>query len=148
MRVLLQRVKHAAVTIDGVVHGEIKQGLLLFVGITHTDTIEIIEKVAKKCSDLRIFEDENGKMNKGIQDVGGAILSISQFTLFADCKKGRRPGFDKSAKGDIALPLYTAFNEALRTCGVVVEMGVFGADMKVDLCNDGPVTIMLDSEEW
>ena len=97
---------------------------------------------------LRVFEDENGKMNRGLQDIGGSILSISQFTLYADCKRGRRPGFEKAARGDFAQPMYHAFNEELRTYGIHVETGIFGADMKVDLLNDCPVTILLDSEEW
>ena len=147
MRVVLQRVKHASVTIDGNVHGSIQQGFLALVGITHEDTKEIVKKVAKKCAELRVFEDENGKMNKGLQDIGGDILSISQFTLYADCKKGRRPGFDKAAKPDLANPLYDYFNEQLRSYGLQVPTGIFGADMKVELLNDGPVTILLDSNE-
>lgn len=147
MRVVLQRVKHASVTIDGEVHGKIEQGHLLLVGISHTDTKEIADKLAKKCVELRIFEDENGKMNKSLLDVEGNILSISQFTLYADCKKGRRPGFDKAGKPDMAKPLYEYFNDVLRSYGVSVETGIFGADMKVELLNDGPVTILLDSDE-
>lgn len=147
MRVVLQRVKHASVTIDGNVHGKIEHGLLLLVGIAQTDTKEIADKLAKKCVELRIFEDENGKMNKSLLDVQGNILSISQFTLYADCKKGRRPGFDKAGKPDMAKPLYEYFNEVLCSYGVSVETGIFGADMKVELLNDGPVTILLDSDE-
>ena len=147
MRVVLQRVKHASVTVDGTICGSIAQGYLLLVGITQSDNEGIIKKMAKKCAELRVFEDENGKMNKGLADVNGQILSISQFTLYADCRKGRRPGFEKAAKGDIAQPLYELFNEELRKAGVHVETGIFGADMKVDLLNDGPVTILFDSEE-
>lgn len=147
MKVVLQRVSHAKVTIDGNVHGEIEQGLLLLVGITQTDTTEIADKLAKKCVELRIFEDENGKMNKSLIDIGGRILSISQFTLYADCRKGRRPSFDKAGKPDMAKPLYEYFNSALARFGCDVETGIFGADMKVDLLNDGPVTIIVDSEE-
>ena len=148
MRVLLQRVQHASVRVDGTITGSIKQGFLLLVGITSSDTDAIMKKMAGKCAQLRVFEDENGKMNKGLSDIGGSILSISQFTLYADSKKGRRPGFDKAARGEFAQPMYEAFNEELRTYGIHVETGIFGADMKVELLNDGPVTIMLDSEEW
>lgn len=147
MRVVLQRVKHASCTIDGNVTGKIEQGLLLLVGITDSDTKEILEKVAKKCVELRIFEDENGKMNLGLKDVGGSILSISQFTLYADCKRGRRPGFTNAARPEMASPMYDSFNEILRSYDVKVETGIFGADMKIELLNDGPVTIILDSEE-
>lgn len=147
MRVVLQRVKHASVTVDGTICGSIGQGFLLLVGITQSDHEGIIKKMAKKCAELRVFEDEKGKMNKGLADVNGEILSISQFTLYADCRKGRRPGFEKAAKGDIAQPLYELFNEELRKAGVHVETGIFGADMKVDLLNDGPVTILFDSAE-
>lgn len=147
MRVVLQRVKHASVTIDGSVHGEIKQGFLALVGITNDDTKEIVEKLAKKCAQLRVFEDEAGKLNLGLSDIQGEVLSISQFTLYADCKKGRRPGFEKAAKPDLAKPLYEYFNEQLESYDIHVETGVFGADMKVDLLNDGPVTILLDSAE-
>lgn len=147
MKIVAQRVTHASVTIEGMVYGEIQQGLLLFVGITHEDTEVIADKLAKKCVELRIFEDENGKLNKSLLDIQGSILSISQFTLYADCKKGRRPGFEKAGKPAMAKPLYEYFNEALRSYGCKVETGVFGADMKIDLLNDGPVTIILDSTE-
>lgn len=147
MRVVLQRVKYASCTIDGVVTGKIDQGLMLLVGICNSDTKEILEKVAKKCVELRIFEDENGKMNLGLKDIQGKILSISQFTLYADCKKGRRPGFTNAARPEMASPMYDQFNEILRNYDVQVETGVFGADMKIELLNDGPVTIILDSEE-
>lgn len=148
MRVVLQRVSKASVKVDGAITGEIEQGFLLLVGITPSDDEPIIRKLARKCAELRIFEDENGKLNKGLKDVQGSILSISQFTLYADCKKGRRPGFDKAAKGDIAEPLYELFNKILREeYELRVETGIFGADMKVELLNDGPVTIILDSEE-
>lgn len=146
MRVIIQRVKHASVTIDNSVHGEIKTGFLLLVGIRQNDDSSIVKKLAKKCAEMRIFEDEQGKMNRGLQDVNGEILSISQFTLYADCKKGRRPGFEEAAKGAYAQPLYDAFNEELRTYGIEVKTGIFGADMKVELLNDGPVTILLDSD--
>lgn len=148
MRVVLQRVSKASVKVDGAITGEIEQGFLLLVGITPGDDEPVVRKLARKCAELRIFEDENGKLNKGLKDVQGSILSISQFTLYADCKKGRRPGFDKAAKGDIAEPLYELFNKILREeYELKVETGIFGADMKVELLNDGPVTIILDSEE-
>ena len=147
MKVVLQRVKHASVTIDGNVYGKINQGYLLLVGITDGDTETEAKKLADKIVDLRIFEDENGKMNLGIEQVNGAILSISQFTLYADCKKGRRPSFTKAARPEISNPLYETFNGFLKDRGMHVETGIFGADMKVELLNDGPVTIVLDSNE-
>lgn len=148
MRVVLQRVKYASVTIEGEVKGAIEQGFLALVGITQTDTEEIAAKMAKKCAELRVFEDVDGKMNLGLRDIQGKILSISQFTLYADCKRGRRPGFEKAAKPDMAEPLYVYFNEQLSSYDISIETGVFGADMKVELLNDGPVTILLDSEAW
>lgn len=148
MRVLIQRVTHASVTVDGNVTGRIDQGFLLLVGITQEDSEEIADKLGKKTVELRVFEDERGKMNLNLHDVQGKILSISQFTLYADCRRGRRPGFELAAKPSQAKPLYEYFNQQLAHYGVPVETGVFGADMKVELCNDGPVTIMLDSKEW
>ena len=147
MRVVLQRVKEASVTIDGKIHGQIQQGYMALVGICEEDNEEIVAKLAKKTAELRVFSDADDKMNLGIQDVNGAILSISQFTLYADCKKGRRPSFVKAAKPDIANPLYEYFNDCIRGYGIHVETGIFGADMKVSLINDGPVTIILDSNE-
>jgi D-tyrosyl-tRNA(Tyr) deacylase len=147
MRVVLQRVKEASVTIDGKIHGQIQQGYMALVGICEEDNQEIVAKLAKKTAELRVFSDADDKMNLGIQDVNGAILSISQFTLYADCKKGRRPSFVKAAKPDIANPLYEYFNDCIRGYGIHVETGIFGADMKVSLINDGPVTIILDSNE-
>lgn len=147
MRVVLQRVKYAQVKVNDACIGKIEKGFMLLVGITQDDTLETIQKVAKKCAGLRIFEDEEGKMNLSLEDVQGDILSISQFTLYADCKKGRRPSFVKVAKGEQANALYEAFNEELRNYGIHVETGEFGADMKVELLNDGPVTILLDSDE-
>lgn len=147
MRVVLQRVKHASVTIDGEIHGKIEQGLLLLVGIEDADDDETLKKMAKKCIELRIFEDAEGKMNLGLKDVKGNILSISQFTLYADCKKGRRPSFTRAGKPAFATMMYDRFNQYLRSYDIIVEEGVFGADMKVELLNDGPVTILLDSKE-
>lgn len=147
MKVVMQRVKNASVTIEGNIYSEISEGLLLLVGIEDSDTDEMIEKMAKKCVELRIFEDENGKMNLGLQDIHGSILSISQFTLYADCKKGRRPSFTKAGKPEFSSMMYDKFNELLKSYDVEVKTGIFGADMKVALLNDGPVTIILDSKE-
>ncbi|MDE6475768.1 MAG: D-tyrosyl-tRNA(Tyr) deacylase [Erysipelotrichaceae bacterium] len=147
MRVVLQRVANANVCVEGKVIGEIQQGFLLLVGITHEDSKADVEKMAKKCVELRIFEDEEGKMNKSIFDIGGEILSISQFTLYADCQKGRRPSFVKAAPRELAQDLYHLFNEALKSYQIPVQTGKFGADMKVSLLNDGPITILLDSDE-
>ena len=148
MKFVIQRVKKASVSIGGETAGSISKGFLVLIGIGHEDTREDADILVKKMTGLRIFEDENGKTNLSLADVGGALLLISQFTLYADCKRGRRPGFEKAARGDFAQPMYHAFNEELRTYGIHVETGIFGADMKVDLLNDGPVTILLDSEEW
>ena len=148
MRVVVQRCSRAQVRIDGAVVGSIGQGFMLLVGITEGDTKAQAELLAKKVAQMRVFEDEQGKMNLGMQEVGGAILSISQFTLYADCKKGNRPSFIKAARPETAEPLYNYFNDLLRTqYGLQVETGRFGADMKVDFINDGPVTILLDTTE-
>ncbi len=146
MKVVIQRVKESSVEIDGKINGKINKGLMVLVGFCATDTIEIVDKMIDKMIHLRIFEDDNGKMNLSLQDVQGDILSISQFTLYADCKKGRRPSFISAAKPDIAIPLYDYFNDQIKERGIHVETGIFGADMKVSLINDGPVTILLDSE--
>ena len=146
MRVLIQRVKHASCTVEGKITGMIEQGFLMFVGCCDSDDDSVIAKMAAKASCLRIFEDEQGKMNKSLEDVGGSILSISQFTLYADCRKGRRPSFIDAAKGEKAIVMYDKFNNELRKLGFHVEEGIFGADMKIELLNDGPVTIWLDSE--
>jgi D-tyrosyl-tRNA(Tyr) deacylase len=136
------------VRIDGRTVGKIGQGFMLLVGITESDTKAEAELLAKKIAQLRVFEDSEGKMNLAIRDVGGAILSISQFTLYADCRKGNRPSFIRAARPEQASPLYDYFNETLReTYGLTVETGRFGADMKVDFINDGPVTILLDTDE-
>ena len=146
MRVVLQRVSHASVTVEEKVIGKIQRGFLLLVGVTHDDSMEDMEYLVRKIVQMRIFEDEEGKLNRSIQDIGGEILSVSQFTLYADTKKGNRPSFSKAAPGDVALEMFEQFNGLLRESGVPVETGQFGADMKVELLNDGPVTILLDSK--
>ena len=146
MRVVLQRVSHASVTVEEKVIGKIKRGFLLLVGVTHDDAMEDMEYLVRKIVQMRIFEDEEGKLNRSIQDIGGEILSVSQFTLYADTKKGNRPSFSKAAPGDVALEMFDQFNGLLRETGIPVETGQFGADMKVELLNDGPVTILLDSK--
>ena len=146
MRVVLQRVAHASVTVDGEIIGKIQRGFLLLVGVTHDDAMEDMEYLVRKIVQMRIFEDEEGKLNRSIQDIGGEILSVSQFTLYADTKKGNRPSFSKAAPGDVALEMFEQFNGLLRESGIPVETGQFGADMKVELLNDGPVTILLDSK--
>lgn len=146
MRVILQRSKQASVTVDGQVTGAIHKGYVLLVGITHSDTEEDIKYVAKKITDLRIWEDEDGKMNRSIAEAGGDILSISQFTLYADTRKGKRPSFVEAARPEQAKPLWEAFNEQLKANGLHVETGVFGAMMDVALINDGPVTITIESK--
>lgn len=147
MKLVLQRVKESSVTIDGQVHGMIEKGYMALVGFSSQDTKEIVDKMIDKMIHLRVFEDEQGKMNLSLLDMKGSILSISQFTLYADCRKGRRPGFTDAAKPDRAIPLYDYFNKKIKSLGIHVETGVFGADMKVALVNDGPVTIILDSED-
>ncbi|RDB33581.1 D-aminoacyl-tRNA deacylase [Exiguobacterium sp. RIT594] len=144
MRVVLQRVKEASVTVEGAVTGQIDQGFLLLVGITHDDTLEQVNWLADKIAGLRVFEDEEERMNRSLQDVEGEILSVSQFTLYGDIKKGRRPAFTEAAKPDLANELYEAFNARLRQQGIVVETGQFGAMMDVALVNDGPVTLILE----
>ena len=146
MRVVLQRVSHASVTVEEKVIGKIKRGFLLLVGVTHDDAMEDMEYLVRKIVPMRIFEDEEGKLNRCIQDIGGEILSVSQFTLYAETKKGNRPSFSKAAPGDVALKMFEQFNVLLRDTGIPVETGQFGADMKVELLNDGPVTILLDSK--
>ena len=146
MKLVVQRVAFSDVKVDGEVVGKIDKGFMVLLGVTHTDTKENADFLAKKLCNLRVFEDENEKMNLSIKDVNGDILSISQFTLYANCIKGRRPGFEQSANKDKALDLYLKFNQVLRDKGMKVEEGIFGADMKIELLNDGPVTIMLDSE--
>lgn len=145
MKVVIQRSKQASVTVEGNVTGAIDKGYVLLVGITHTDTTEDIAYCAKKVAELRLWEDAEGKMNHSIIEAGGDILSVSQFTLYAETKKGRRPSFTGAARPEQAQPLWEEFNEALRAYGLRVETGIFGAMMDVALVNDGPVTIILDS---
>lgn len=147
MRVLLQRVKQASVEIDGNVNGEIGQGLLLLVGFIENDGDKEIEYLARKVLNARIFSDADDKMNLNLQQVSGSILSISQFTLYAQTRKGNRPSFTRAQNPDIASKNYDKFNEKLRGSGVQVETGIFGADMQVSLVNDGPATIMYDTDE-
>ena len=146
MRIVVQRVREARVEIAGETVGRIGQGLLLLVGIAEGDTMAEVELLAKKVAQLRIFSDEAGKMNRSVQDIEGGVLSVSQFTLYGDCRKGNRPSFVKAARPETAEPLYNALNQLLRAqYGLPVETGRFGADMQVSLLNDGPVTILMDT---
>ena len=146
MRAVLTRVKHASVTIDGKVHGQIGEGFLILLGITHEDTEAQAVKLADKLTGLRIFEDEDGKMNRSLDEVKGELLVVSQFTLYGNCKKGRRPEFLAAARPDVAIPLYEKFVELCRAKGFHTETGEFGAYMQVDSLNDGPLTIILDTD--
>lgn len=148
MRVILQRVKSAAVRIDDQTVGQIDQGYLLLVGIAPGDTLADLKKVAHKITNLRIFSDADGKMNLSLQQVQGSILSVSQFTLYADLKHGNRPGFSQAGAPDFANRQYQAFNQELVALGNHVETGHFGADMQVSLVNDGPVTLIYDTADW
>ena len=145
MRAVVTRVKHASVAIDGKVNGEIGQGFLVLLGVGPNDTEETADKLADKICNLRVFEDENGKMNLNLEQVGGKLLVVSQFTLYADTSS-RRPGFTGAAKPPVAIPLYERFMAHCRERGFAVEHGEFGADMAVDSLNDGPVTILFDTE--
>ncbi|MEH6956356.1 D-aminoacyl-tRNA deacylase [Neobacillus drentensis] len=146
MRVVVQRSKAASVTVGGEVTGQISKGFVLLVGVTHADKEEDAVYLADKIANLRIFEDENEKMNLSLFDVGGEILSVSQFTLYGDCRKGRRPNFMDAARPDQAVQLYDFFNSLLREKGIRVETGIFGAMMDVELINDGPVTLIVESK--
>ena len=147
MRVLLQRAAAGSVTINGECVGKIGKGLVLLIGVTHTDTPEDVDYLVKKCANLRIFEDENGKMNLSLMDIDGEVLAISQFTLYGDCVKGRRPGFDAAAEPVMAEKIYDLFVEKMKQEGVrKVDTGRFGAYMMVSIQNDGPVTFMLESK--
>lgn len=148
MRVLVQKSLEASVKVDGKILGTIDSGLVLLVGFTEGDNEETIDKMISKTINLRIFEDENGVMNKSFLEVGGSILSISQFTLYADTRKGRRPSYLKALNGEKSVLLYDLFNKKLKDMNIDVQTGKFGADMKVSLVNDGPTTIMLDSEDY
>ncbi|MGH7801793.1 MAG: D-aminoacyl-tRNA deacylase [Thermodesulfobacteriota bacterium] len=147
MRAVIQRVKEARVEVDGEVVGKIGQGLLVLLGVGKDDTEDDVRYLAGKVSGLRIFEDETGKMNLCITDVKGGVLAISQFTLYGDCRKGRRPSFDEAAPPEVAERLYNLFIEEIRKSGIKVETGNFGALMDVHLINSGPVTILLDSKK-
>ncbi|WNQ13010.1 D-aminoacyl-tRNA deacylase [Paenibacillus aurantius] len=146
MRVVVQRSKAASVTVDGEVTGSIEQGLVVLVGITHEDTEQDARYLADKVAGLRIFEDDSEKMNLSVRDIGGQILSVSQFTLYGDCRKGKRPNFMAAARPAQAEELYERFNGLLRETGLMVETGVFGAMMDVQLVNWGPVTLIIDSK--
>lgn len=143
MKITVQRVSQASVEVEGKIVGEIKKGFLILVGFTHTDTKDQCEKAAKKIAAMRIFSDENDKINLSLGDIGGEILCISQFTLYADCSHGNRPSFVNAARPELAMPLYDHFCECLESY-VHTEKGIFGADMKVSLINDGPFTVNLE----
>lgn len=147
MKVVIQRAKNASVTVKDEVIGNINNGFVLLVGVTHDDTIEDAKYLVNKLTNLRIFEDRDGKMNLSLKEVGGSVLSISQFTLYADTRKGRRPSFIKAAPPEQANNLYELFNKLIEKEGITVETGEFGAMMDVQLTNEGPVTIILDSED-
>jgi D-tyrosyl-tRNA(Tyr) deacylase len=146
MRAVVQRVTRSCVVIGEEVAGEIGRGLLVLLGVTHTDTAEHAQWLADKIVSLRIFEDDDGKMNRGLQEINGSLLVVSQFTLYGDCRKGRRPSFIDAAPPEIAIPLYEAFINAVRAQGVPVATGMFGAMMQVELVNDGPVTLIVESK--
>ena len=147
MRALLQRVSEASVTVDGQIVGAIGSGFLVLLGITHGDGEADASWLARKIAGLRVFEDDEGKMNLGLSEIGGSVLAISQFTLYADSRKGRRPSFMDAAPPDHAQPLYDHFCEQLSAEGIPVAKGIFGAEMQIALVNEGPVTIWLDTDE-
>ena len=147
MKAVIQRVSEASVTIEGSIHGAIGTGFLILAGFSDEDDEAVVRGMADKIRRLRIFEDEQGKMNRSLEDVGGEVLSISQFTLYADCHKGNRPSFSGAGSPAHAQQMYQLFNQYLRETGLKVEEGIFAADMKAHLLNDGPVTIILDSKE-
>lgn len=145
MRILIQRSKESSVEVDGKVVGSIDMGIVALVSFTEGDTSKEIDYLIDKMINLRIFDDENGVMNRSLIDVGGSILSISQFTLYGDTKKGRRPSYINALRGEESIKLYEEFNKKIKERGIKVETGIFGADMKVSILNDGPVTFMLES---
>ena len=147
MRFVIQRVTNSKVTINNEIRGEIGKGFMVLIGVGEGDTVEIADKMIRKMINLRIFEDENGKTNLGLKDVGGSLLLISQFTLYADCKRGNRPSFIEAGKPDLANEMYEYIIEKCRESVEKVQTGEFGADMKVQLLNDGPFTILLDSDQ-
>src|SRR5262245_9149159 len=146
MRAVVQRVARARVAVEGQVVGEIQQGLLVLLGVTRTDTPADVQWLADKIAGLRIFNDADGKMNRDVTEAGGGILVVSQFTLYGDCKKGRRPSFVDAARPETAVPLYEAFVNAIKALGIPTATGNFGAMMQVELVNDGPVTLVVDSK--
>ena len=147
MRTVIQRVKHSKVNINEITVGKIDKGFLVLLGITHSDTEKEVKWLANKIKDLRIFEDDNQKMNLSLEDVGGEVLIISQFTLYGNCIKGRRPGFIDAARPELAENLYLKFIEEFKNFGIKTETGKFGADMKIELINDGPVTLIIDTDD-
>ena len=147
MKFVIQRVTEASCTVEGKVTGQIKKGFLVFIGVSAGDTTQIADKMVKKLLGLRIFEDENGKTNLSLHDVDGQLLLISQFTLYADCRKGNRPSFTNAGKPDMANEMYQYIIAKCKQEIKIVEQGIFGADMKISLLNDGPFTIILDSDE-
>jgi len=147
MKFVIQRVQHASVTVDANITGEINKGFLVLIGVANDDTKEIADRFVRKLCGLRIFEDENGKTNLSLADVGGSLLLVSQFTLYADCKKGNRPSFTNAGNPDMASEMYEYIIEDAKKLVPNVQRGIFGADMKVELLNDGPFTIIFDSKE-
>jgi D-tyrosyl-tRNA(Tyr) deacylase len=147
MRAVWQKVENASVKVDHKITGEIGRGVLLFIGVEKGDTAKDIKYIVDKCVNLRLFEDENGRFNHSLLDTGGEVLLVSQFTLHGDCRRGRRPSFSSAARPETALKIYNDTVKALKETGVNVETGIFQADMKVSLTNDGPVTVMLDSRK-
>ena len=147
MRAVVQRVKKSKVTVDDKITGEIKQGLMVLLGVSQDDTYSDVDYLVEKIINLRIFEDCAAKMNESLLDIGGEILVVSQFTLYGDCRKGRRPSFDKAARPEKAKELYDNFVDRCKEFGVVTKTGIFQADMLVDISNDGPVTLLLDSKK-
>lgn len=144
MRLVIQRVSHASVEVNGSIVGEVDKGLLVLVGVTHSDTIREVKWLANKLINLRIFNDENCKMNLSLKDINGSVLAVSQFTLYGDAVKGNRPSFIDAAKPELANELYEIFKDEVSKFGINVSSGIFGADMKVNLLNDGPVTVIIE----